>query len=127
MDQIRHKYLQLLYSKYSRFFGMMANLDDAKVQKRLRLQLLECFDVLPIYGFSSSSYDIDIIKKYPPQVLKHSKKHGNVSKCEKPWINSIQGELDRNIEQSEKIERYNVDGYDEESNTIYDFLGYFFH
>ncbi|OAJ40912.1 hypothetical protein BDEG_24595 [Batrachochytrium dendrobatidis JEL423] len=51
----------------------MANLDDAKVQKRLRLQLLECFDVLPIYGFSSSSYDINIIKKYPPQVLKHSK------------------------------------------------------
>ncbi|KAK5666526.1 hypothetical protein QVD99_006598 [Batrachochytrium dendrobatidis] len=127
MDQIRHKYLQLLYSKYSRFFGMMANLDDAKVQKRLRLQLLECFDVLPIYGFSSSSYDIDIIKKYPPQVLKHSKKHGNVSKCEKPWINSIEGELGRNIEQCEKIERYNVDGYDEESNTIYDFLGCFFH
>ncbi|OAJ40356.1 hypothetical protein BDEG_24101 [Batrachochytrium dendrobatidis JEL423] len=59
--------------KYSRFFGIMANLDDAKVQKRLRLQLLECFDVLPIYGFSSSSYDINIIKKYPPQVLKHSK------------------------------------------------------
>ena len=42
-------------------------------------------------------------------------------------INSIEGELDRNIEQCEKIERYNVDGYDEESNTIYDFLGCFFH
>ncbi|OAJ45177.1 hypothetical protein BDEG_28338 [Batrachochytrium dendrobatidis JEL423] len=69
--------------KYSRFFGMMANLDDAKVQKRLRLQLLEWLGVLPIYGFNSSSYDINIIKKYPPQVLKHSKKHGNVSKCEK--------------------------------------------
>ncbi|KAJ8324716.1 hypothetical protein O5D80_006956 [Batrachochytrium dendrobatidis] len=51
----------------------MANLDDAKVQKRLRLQLLEWLGVLPIYGFSSSSYDINIIKKYPPQVLKHSK------------------------------------------------------
>ncbi|OAJ43221.1 hypothetical protein BDEG_26594 [Batrachochytrium dendrobatidis JEL423] len=105
----------------------MANLDDAKVQKRLRLQLLEWLGVLAIYGFNSSSYDINIIKKYPPQVLKHSKKHGNVSKCEKPWINSIEGELDRNIEQCEKIERYNVDGYDEESNTIYDFLGCFFH
>ncbi|OAJ32746.1 hypothetical protein BDEG_28631 [Batrachochytrium dendrobatidis JEL423] len=105
----------------------MANLDDAKVQKRLRLQLLEWLDVLAIYGFNSSSYDINIIKKYPPQVLKHSKKHANVSKCEKPWINSIEGELDRNIEQCEKIERYNVDGYDEESNTIYDFLGCFFH
>ncbi|EGF76579.1 hypothetical protein BATDEDRAFT_28413 [Batrachochytrium dendrobatidis JAM81] len=78
-----HKYLQSLYSKYSRFFVMMANLDDAKVQKRLRLQLLEWLGVLAIYGFNSSSYDIDIIKKYPPQVLKHSKKHGNVSKCEK--------------------------------------------
>ncbi|EGF82115.1 hypothetical protein BATDEDRAFT_87127 [Batrachochytrium dendrobatidis JAM81] len=105
----------------------MANLDDAKVQKRLRLQLLEWLGVLPIYGFSSSSYDIDIIKKYPPQVLKHSKNMEMYPNAKSFEINSIEGELGRNIEQSEKIERYNVDGYDEESNTIYDFLGCFFH
>jgi hypothetical protein len=103
MNEIRKKYLQLLYPKYSRFFGMISNLEDEKVRKRLRSQLLDWLDVLPVYGFNSSSYDINVIKKYLPQVLmKHNKKHGNVSKSEKLWIRSIEDELGRNIEQKDR-------------------------
>ena len=57
MNEIRKKHLQLLYPKYSRFFGMISNLEDEKVKKRLRSQLLDWLDVLPVYGFNSSSYD----------------------------------------------------------------------
>jgi hypothetical protein len=101
---------------------MISNLEDEKVRKRLRSQLIDWLDVLPVYGFNSSSYDINVIKKYPPQVLmKHNKKHGNVSKCEKLWIHSIEEELGRNIEQNKRIGQYNVDGFDKETNTVYEF------
>ncbi|OAJ41901.1 hypothetical protein BDEG_25431 [Batrachochytrium dendrobatidis JEL423] len=128
MNDIRKKYLQFLYPKYSKFFGMITALEDEKVRKRLRSQLLEWLDTLPVYGFNSSSYDINVIKKYLPQVLmKYNKKHGNVSKSEKLWIRSIEEELGRNIEQSKRIGRYNADGYDGETNTVYEFNGCFFH
>jgi hypothetical protein len=78
--------------------------------------------------FNSSSYDINVIKKYLPQVLmKHNKKFGNVSKSEKLWIHSIEEELGRHVEQNKRIAPYNVHGYDEESNTVYEFNGCFFH
>jgi G:T-mismatch repair DNA endonuclease (very short patch repair protein) len=35
--------------------------------------------------------------------------------------------LGRNIEQNKSIERYNVDGFDNETNSIYEFNGCFFH
>ena len=47
---------------YFRFFGMI-HLEDEKIKKRLRAQLLELLDILPVYGFNSS-YDINVIKKY---------------------------------------------------------------
>ncbi|OAJ39748.1 hypothetical protein BDEG_23574 [Batrachochytrium dendrobatidis JEL423] len=128
MNDIRKKYLQFLYPKYSKFFGMITALEDEKVRKQLRGQLLEWLDALPVYGFNSSSYDINVIKKYLPQVLmKYNKKHGNVSKSEKLWIRSIEEELGRNIEQNKRIGRYNADGYDGETNTVYEFNGCFFH
>jgi G:T-mismatch repair DNA endonuclease (very short patch repair protein) len=40
---------------------------------------------------------------------------------------SIEEELGRNIEQNKRIGRYNADGYDEETNTVYEFNGCFFH
>jgi hypothetical protein len=87
MNEIRKKYLQCLYPKYSKFFGMITALEDEKLRKQLRGQLLEWLDALPVYGFNSTSYDINVIKKYLPQLLmKHNKKHGNVSKSEKLWI-----------------------------------------
>ena len=73
----------------------------------------------------SEGDDINVIKKYLPQVLmKHNKKHGNVSKSEKLWIRSIEEELGRNIEQNKRIGRYNADGYDEETNTAYELLSW---
>jgi len=50
MNEIRKKYLQLLYPKYSQFFGLISNLEDEKIRKRLRSQLLDWLDVLPVYG-----------------------------------------------------------------------------
>ena len=52
--------------------------------------------------------------------MKNTKKHGNVSKSEKLWIHSIEEDLGRNIEQNKKIGKYNADGYDKETNTVYD-------
>lgn len=34
MNEIRKKYLQLLYPKYSQFFGLISNLEDEKIRKR---------------------------------------------------------------------------------------------
>lgn len=128
MNEIRKKYLHMFYPKYCVFFKEIAKIDDEKIRKMLRKDLLNWLDEMPVYGFNSSSYDLNVIKKYLPQVLaKHSKKQGNISKSEKLWIRSIDDELNRNLEQNKKIKRYNVDGYDKESNTIYEFNGCLFH
>jgi hypothetical protein len=63
MNQIRKKYLHTLIR------SILAALEDEKVRKRLRAPLLDWLDVLPIYGLNSSSYDINVIKKYHPQVF----------------------------------------------------------
>ena len=103
-------------------------MEDEKVKKRSRSQLLDWLDVLPVYGFNSSSYDINVIKNYLAQVLmKHNKKHGNVSKSEKLWIRLIEEELGQNIERNKRIGRYNADGYVEKTNTAYELDGCFFH
>jgi hypothetical protein len=125
---LRHKYLRKLYPKYSNFFGLISKLEDEKIKKQLRAQLLDWLDVLPVYGFNSSSYDINVVKKYLPQMLmKNTKKHGNVSKSEKVWIRSIEEELGRNIEQNKRIEKYIADGFDQETNTVYEFNECLFH
>ena len=128
MNEIRKKYLHMLYPKYCVYFKEIAKIDDEKIRKMLRKGLLNWLDEMPVYGFNSSSYDLNVIKKYLPQVLaKHSKKQGNISKSEKLWIRSIEEELGRNLEQNKKIGRYNVDGYDNETKTVYEFNGCLFH
>ena len=45
----------------------------------LRKDLLNWLDEMPVYGFNSNSYDLNVIKKYSPQILaKQSKKQGNI-------------------------------------------------
>ncbi|EGF77072.1 hypothetical protein BATDEDRAFT_92045 [Batrachochytrium dendrobatidis JAM81] len=90
-------------------------------------------DFIPVEGTTEQALDVmmtkmnELRKKYLPEVLmKHDKKHGNVSKGEKLWIRSIE-ELGRNIEQNKRIGQYNVDGFDKESTTVYEFNGCFFH
>jgi hypothetical protein len=38
-----------------------------------------------------------------------------------------QSELNRNLIENHRIRGYNVDGYDNETNTIYEYYGCFFH
>jgi hypothetical protein len=96
--------------------------------KRLKSNYVDNCLIGCVYGFNSSSYDINVIKKYLPQVLmKHSKIFGNVSTSEKLWIRLIEEELGRGVEQNKRIAPYNVDAYDGESNTVYEFRGCFFH
>ena len=127
MNEIRKKYLQQLHPKYSQIFKQISRLEDKK-RKLLFGQLWKWLEVMPVYGYNSASYDINVVKRYLPQLLtKDAKKYGNISKAEKLWLKSIEEKLGRNIEHNKKIGNYNVDGYDSETNTVYEFNGCFFH
>jgi hypothetical protein len=82
---------------------MISNLEDEKVRKRARSQILNWMDVLSVYGFNIHHMTLTPSKSiYHKSWMKHNKKHGNVSKCEKLWIHSIEEELGRNIVQNKK-------------------------
>jgi hypothetical protein len=99
--------------------GLDQMMKKMNVLRQKYLQQLEWLDVLPVYGDISSSYDINVVKKYLPQILmKNTKKHSNVSKNEKLWIHSIEEDLGRNIERNKKIEKYNAVGYDIETHSL---------
>ena len=116
-----------MYQVYNPYFTQINNLNETKSRK-LCTQLMDWIDTLPVYGFNSSSYDINVVKKYLPHILiKNSKRNGNISKKEKQWLQTIENQLQRNLEHNRKIERYNVDGYDRVTNTVYEFNGCFFH
>ena len=75
-------------------------------------------DVIPVYGFNSSGYDINVCRKYLPKVLsKFQKNHGDISKAEKEWILSLNEKLNRTLMENYRIGKYNVDGYDSETKT----------
>jgi hypothetical protein len=57
---------------------------------------------------------------------KFQKNHGNISKAEKEWILSLNEKLNRTLTENYQICRYNVDGYDSETKTVYKFYGCFF-
>ena len=50
-----------------------------------------------------------------------------MSQREKQWIQTIETRLNRTIERNKKIDKYNVDGFDETTNKVYKFNGCFFH
>jgi G:T-mismatch repair DNA endonuclease (very short patch repair protein) len=54
-------------------------------------------------------------------------KHGNISRAEKQWVKSVETQLNRKIETNYKIHKYKVDGYDPETNTVYEFNGCYYH
>ena len=128
MDETRVKYIERIYKSYETFFNDINKLEDEKDKKMLRNKLIDWIEVMPVYGWNSSSYDLNVIKKYLPEILmKHGKKHGNISKIEKQWIATIEKELGYKIEKNKKIDRYSVDGFDKGTNTVYEFNGCFFH
>ncbi|CAF3781358.1 unnamed protein product [Rotaria socialis] len=128
MEDIRAKYIKNIYQVYNPYFTQINKLNEAKSRKLLCTQLMDWIDTLPVYGFNSSSYDINVVKKYLPHILiKNSKQHGNISKKENQWLQTIENQLQRNLEHNKKIERYDVDGCDKLTNTVYEFNGCFFH
>jgi hypothetical protein len=100
-----------MYQVYNPYFAQINHLNEAKSRKLLCAQLMDWIDTLPVYGFNSSSYDINVVKKYLPYILiKNSNQHGNISKKEKQWLQTIENQLQRNLEHNKKVERYIVDG-----------------
>jgi hypothetical protein len=84
--------------------------------KQVRRKLFEWIDAIPVYGFNSSGYDINVFRKLLPKVLsKFQKHHGNISKAEKEWILSLNQKWNRNLVENHRILKYNVDGYDSET------------
>jgi hypothetical protein len=57
---------------------------------QVRIKLLESIDAIPVYGFNSSGYDINVFRKFLPKGLsKFQKNHGDISKAEKEWSLSL--------------------------------------
>jgi hypothetical protein len=69
MNQIRMKYISESYTKYEPFFQQNSKLQDEKIIKQVRRKLLEWIDAIPVYGFNSSGYDINVFRKFLPKVL----------------------------------------------------------
>ena len=135
MDVIRIKYIEQMYSSYVPYFKAIAKITGdrkkeqyEKTRRRLASQLMDWIEEMPVYGFNSSSYDLNVIKSHLPEILiKHGRKHGNISKKEKQWIKMIELELGYAIEKNVSIDRFTVDGFDVKTNTVYEFDGCYFH
>jgi len=124
MNQIRIKYISELYKTYEPLFQQINIPQDEKVTTQVRRKLFEWIDAIPVYGFNSSGNDINVFQKYLPKVLsKFQKNHGNISKAEKEWKLSLNEKLNRTLMENHRILKYNVDGYDSETKTVYEFYG----
>jgi hypothetical protein len=60
MIQIRMKYISELYKTYEPFFQRISKLQDEKIMKQVQRKLFEWIDAIPVYGFNSSGYDINV-------------------------------------------------------------------
>jgi G:T-mismatch repair DNA endonuclease (very short patch repair protein) len=128
MEEIRARYIKILFERYSVYFRQLSKLSNVNKRKQLTAQLFEWIETLPIYGFDSSAFDLNIVKRYLPKLLANTGyKHGNISRAEKQWVKSVETQLNRKIETNYKIDKYNVDGYDPETNTVYEFNGCYYH
>jgi hypothetical protein len=77
MNQIRMKYISELYKTYDPFFQQISKLQDEKVTQQVRRKLFKWIDAIPVYGFNSSGYDINVFRKFLPkfEIPKESWKH----------------------------------------------------
>lgn len=128
METIRTRYIKILLERYSVYFRQLIKLSNLNKRKQLTAQLYEWIETLHIYGFNSSAFDLNMVKRHLPKLLaKTVYKHENISKAEKQWIKWVEKRQGRKIETKYKIDRYMVDGYDPETNTIYEFNGCYYH
>jgi hypothetical protein len=56
-----------LYKTYEPLFQPISKLQDEKIMKQVRRKLFEWIDAIPVYGFNSSGYDINVFRKYLPK------------------------------------------------------------
>lgn len=89
---------------------------------------MEWIDTVPVYGFNSAAYDVNVVKRYLSHLLmKGCKKSGNISKKEKERLSTVEELLGRKLEQNIRIQQFNVGGIDLKTKTVYEFNGCFFH
>lgn len=63
MDIIRKKYIKNMFEIYYPYVMSIAKLDNEKLKKLLGSKLVNWIESLPVYGFNSSAYDINVVKK----------------------------------------------------------------
>lgn len=129
MDEVRKRYIQKLYPLYTIYFQQLAQIEDHSIRKSLTRRLGDFLEELPVFGFNSGRYDLNVIKMYLPTLLleQTEKKYGNVSLKEKMWLQTVEAGLETELEHNHKLGRYIVDGFDPTTNTVYEYLGCFFH
>eukprot|EP00158_Paraphelidium_tribonemae_P000621 Partr_v1_DN22998_c0_g1_i3_m42543 putative protein Hydra magnipapillata len=106
----------------------ISTVSDKVTRKDLWVKMIKWIEEVPVYGFNSSAYDLNVIKRHLHHLLTSNKrKYGNISRKEKLWLNSVEEELGRKLEENVQIEKYRVDALDRETNTVYEFNGCFYH
>lgn len=106
--------------------------DRTKINK-LQDDLIRYIEDVPIYGFNSSLYDTNVVKRYIWTSLARYKQNcdnGNSSRFEVEWLNWLKKDKGyKHLETQKKIVggRERTDGYDAATNTVFEALGCFFH
>jgi hypothetical protein len=128
MESIRLRYIQQLHPKYTIYYKKISRLDDEKKRKSLQNRLSDWIEEMPVYGFNSGKYDLNVIKVYLPILLREQgKKFGNVSKKEKEWLQTVENEKGIELHHNFNIDKYKVDGFDKNNKTVYEYYGCIFH
>jgi hypothetical protein len=129
MDELRNRYIHKLSLKYNQYFKQIHQLEERKERINLMRKLLDWLESMPVYGFNSSAYDLNVVKKHLPNILikNAGKKYGNISMAEKKWIYTVEEGLGYKIEPNYRIKNYVVDGFDRQTNTVYEFNGCYWH
>ena len=84
MDEIRNRYIHKLSIKYNPYFKQIHQIDERKERIYLMRQLLDWIESMPVYGFNSSAYDLNVVKKHLPNILiKNAAKNMEISLWQK--------------------------------------------
>ena len=124
MNTISTKYLKQLYETYSPYLKQISCVPDKSTRKDLWAKMIKWIEEVPVYGFNSSAYDLNVIKRHLHHLLTSNKrKYGNISRQEKLWLRSVEEGLGRKLEENVQIGKYRVDALDRVTNTVYEFNG----
>ena len=128
METLRKTYIQNMYTHYTPYFQQLSLLEDDFKRKYLMRRFIDWVEEIPCYGFNSGKYDLNTVKEYLPQLLlNNKKKFGSISKKEKQWLKTVENDLGYGLQHNHWLSNFNVDGFDKETKTIYEFHGCYFH